>query len=481
MNISFPQLALRNYQKSVWNHFHPDVPRQRGIIVWPRRNGKDLVSIDILASKAVQRRGLYLYTAPFGTQLRSIVWEGQTNDGKRFIDYIPSELVKRKLDQSMKVFLINGSIIHLIGGDDPDSKVGPNPVGVVFSEMSLQKPALYNLIRPILTANGGWALFNGTPRGMNHFFALTRMAKASPDWFYERLTAENTGYPSKEDIERDRQDGMPESLIQQEYYTSWTSSSENTLIPLDFVRIAMDTWLWPEDYNHAPRIIGVDPAYSAKGDRAVVIKRQGRKVFQPEIFRGIDPMELAGHVSREINRWHADYVTVDAGRGEAVWSRLRQLGHARKIVIVNFGGAISDPLYHRKRDQIWGRAKDYICDENHPPDLPANEELARELSSPTFALNDRNQVQVESAVSLKARGLPSLDIASALITTFAENFDEIADTNKALRRHLQTHGGSLSEANLQEIAEFLSTQANVSPTTYDLMNHLSRAYYEGAV
>lgn len=45
-----------------------------------------------------------------------------------------------------------------------NSLVGTNPQGCVFSEYALQDPRAYQLIRPILTANGGWALFISTPR-----------------------------------------------------------------------------------------------------------------------------------------------------------------------------------------------------------------------------------------------------------------------------------------------------------------------------
>ena len=228
MSIKLPILGLRDYQKAAWNYFLQDKRGLRGEMVWPRRNGKDLTSINILTAKALQKPGLYLYIAPFANQVRSIVWDGADGTGKRFLDYIPREIVTRKLDQQMKLWLSNGSIIHLVGSDNPDAIVGTNPLGIVFTEFSLHKPGIWQYMRPVLAENGGWALFNGTPRGMNHFYDMAQVAKKNDNWFYERLTAEDTGFPTAQEIQEERDAGMPESLIQQEFYTSWTASSEET-------------------------------------------------------------------------------------------------------------------------------------------------------------------------------------------------------------------------------------------------------------
>lgn len=331
----------------------------------------------------------------------------------------------------MKLWLSNGSVIHLLGSDNPDAIVGTNPLGIVFTEFSLHKEAIWGYMRPILAENGGWALFNGTPRGMNHFYQMAKMAEANPSWFYERLTATDTGYPSLQDIEEERQAGMPESLIEQEFYTSWVSSSEETLIPLDRIQIAVENFLESAAYSFAPRIIGVDPAYAEKGDRAVIIRRQGRKVWEPEAFQGIDPMALATRVATHIREWKAHYVFVDAGRGEAVWSRLNQLGYADRVIPVNFSGKTYDPLCFRKKDEIWNRLKQYVCGPL-TPDLPDHSDLIRDISAPTFKINDRGLLEIEGKQHLKDRGFRSTDFGDALALTFSEELDETDPVPQAL-------------------------------------------------
>ena len=74
----------------------------------------------------------------------------------------------------------------------------------------------------ILTENRGWAVFNFTPRGMNHSKEIYDMALQNPEWFCQCLTINDTHVISEEDIQRERDDGMSEDYIQQEFYCSFT-------------------------------------------------------------------------------------------------------------------------------------------------------------------------------------------------------------------------------------------------------------------
>jgi len=107
--------------------------------------------------------------------------------------------------------------------DNYDALVGTNPVGISFSEYSLADPSAWDYLRPVLAENNGWALFIGTPRGENHFADLFKMAKDSPEWFAELQTVEDTGAISLDNIEREKQAGMPASMISQEFYCSFSS------------------------------------------------------------------------------------------------------------------------------------------------------------------------------------------------------------------------------------------------------------------
>lgn len=213
----------RDYQRGPWEYMLQDKPGLRASIVWHRRGGKDLTSINICAFKAFQRVGTYWHVLPTYKQGKQIVWEGLTGDGTPFLNSFPPSLVTRKRDVEMQLDLINGSKYRVVGSDNIDSLVGTNPVGVVFSEYSIQDPHAWEYIRPILAENGGWAMFIFTPRGKNHGYKLHEMAKKNPNWFSSTLAVSDTGAVSEETIQEERAAGMPEELIQQEFYCSFNA------------------------------------------------------------------------------------------------------------------------------------------------------------------------------------------------------------------------------------------------------------------
>lgn len=217
----------RDYQVPSWNALM-DVEFKRGVMIHPRRCGKDILSWNGMICKAMQHKALYYYVAPYYTQAREIIWEGYDDTGRRFIDYIPKELIATATKNDMRITLVNGSQIKMQGSDEINRLVGTNPYGIVFTEYSLHKPQVWDLLRPILANNGGWAWFNGTPRGYNHLADMFTTAENSMDWFSEKLTRDDTGVPSLKAIEADRESGMPEELIRQEYYTSFEAGSVGT-------------------------------------------------------------------------------------------------------------------------------------------------------------------------------------------------------------------------------------------------------------
>jgi len=158
---------------------------------------------------------------PTYAQAKKVLWDGRDREGFPFMAHIPREVVKASNETELRKELINGSAIQLIGTDNIDSVLGTNPLGCVFSEYSVQDPKAWDYIRPILRENGGWAIFDYTPRGKNHGYQLYQMAKSNSDWYAELLTVDDTLAISKSDIDKERREGMSEELIQQEYYCSF--------------------------------------------------------------------------------------------------------------------------------------------------------------------------------------------------------------------------------------------------------------------
>lgn len=222
----------RWYQLRFWKFMQNG--GRRAVLCYPRRHGKDILSLNWMACASVQRVGLYIYIFPLQNQARRVVWNGIDGQGKRFLGAWPKELISSRSVSEMRLHLKNGSVVQIMGSDDPDKLVGMNPVGLVYSEFALADPMSWKLVSPILAENGGWVVFNSTPRGMNHFSKLLNHAKANTwdgkklppgpgDWFWQHETARTLKILTPEELRVMRDELQDEALFQQEAFCSFSS------------------------------------------------------------------------------------------------------------------------------------------------------------------------------------------------------------------------------------------------------------------
>ena len=213
----------RDYQIPIFEAIDEGV--KRIIMVRHRRAWKDKACFNIIVKKAAEDVWIYYYVFPTYSQGKKAVWDWIDKDWWKTIKHIPDEIIKRKNDTEMKVELINGSIIQIIGSDNVDSIVWTNPIWIVFSEYSLQSPAVWDFLRPILAENGWWAIFNFTPRWDNHAKELLDMARANDKRLVSIQTVLDTKAITPEVLEEERKEiilkNWSDAIFQQEYYCSF--------------------------------------------------------------------------------------------------------------------------------------------------------------------------------------------------------------------------------------------------------------------
>lgn len=196
--------APRDYQRKLWAALERG--GKRAIAVWHRRAGKDDIGLHWAAVACHERVGTYWHLLPEAAQARKAIWDAiNPHTGKRRIDEaFPMALRETTREHEMLIKFKIGSTWQVVGSDNYDSLVGSPPVGVVFSEWALANPAAWAYIRPILAENGGWSLFIYTPRGRNHGSTFYENHKGDPEWFVERLRADQTSVFSGQQLERER-------------------------------------------------------------------------------------------------------------------------------------------------------------------------------------------------------------------------------------------------------------------------------------
>lgn len=203
-------------------------------------------------------------------------------------------------------------------------------------------------------------------------------------------------------------------------------SGSDHLIDIDSVQKSMKVFLTEREIEHEAKVLGVDCARFGD-DRSVLFPRQGRAAFRPTIYRELSLMDLTGRVMDYAARWNPDVIFVDqTGMGGGVVDRLRELG--APVVGVEFGGKAMRRGAKNKRVEMWWAMRDWLASGGVLPNVP---ELLGELTGPSYKFDSTGAMLLETKSDMKARGLPSPDLADALALTFAAPVMPRISTNLA--------------------------------------------------
>lgn len=381
------------------------------VLVWHRRSGKTVFAVVELLLEALtckKENGRFGYIAPLYKQAKLVAWLYLS----KYARAIPGAVIS---EHDLVVKLPNGAEIRLFGADNPDSLRGLYFDGVVLDEVADMKSQVWGeIIRPALTDRNGWALFIGTPKGINLFSELYNMAVKDPQWYADLKRWSDTNALPKEEIEQARKEMSPPQFAQ-EFECDFAAAVINALIPLDLAMEATKRMLAARDVREFPVIIGGDVARFGD-DRSVLFPRQGLMSFKPMVFRGMNTMEYASQVIVSVETYKADAAFIDEiGIGAGVVDRCKQLNHS-EVIGVNSGNKATNPKYKN----MWAQMGDYTLQWLNnggclPPDCP---ELITDLCAILYWYDEQNRLCVESGTQMKARGLNSPDTAAALFHTF---------------------------------------------------------------
>jgi hypothetical protein len=181
--------------------------------------------------------------------------------------------------------------------------------------------------------------------------------------------------------------------------------------------------------------MGVDPAEYGD-DATAIVMRQGRKVDTVIRYYKRGPMEVAGLVAVEADRWKPDAINVDCtGVGSGVADRLIELGYP--VNRVHFGErAIQNDIYGLRRDEMWGEMKRWL--EDQPNSLPDDDSLEADLTAPQYTYDSSRRLKLESKEVMKRRGINSPDSADALALTFAMPFSSTSGKASSFKEQRST-------------------------------------------
>lgn len=399
------------YRPRPWQESFHRKRKRFSVMVCHRRAGKTVVSVRQLIDSALRctlPNPRFAYIAPLFVQAKAVAWQYL----KDFTAPIPGVRVN---ESECWVELPNKARIRIYGGDNPDALRGLYLDGVVLDEVAQMVPTIWGeVLRPALADRKGWALFIGTPAGLNLLSELYFSALKDPSWYAAAFTVDDTHAIPAEEL-ADARKTMSDEQYAREFMCDFSAGGEATLLSLNDVMEACQRNPKPDQYQFAPKILGIDVARMG-GDRTVLIKRQGIACWDPLILTGKDSTQVGGSAIKIIDDWKPDAVMIDGtgGYGAGVIDFVRRLGH--KALDVQFGGKPGDLKFLNKRAEIWWKMAEWVKTEGALPDMAS---LRADLCSPTYKHNNTGKLQIESKEDMKARGMPSPDIADALACTFA--------------------------------------------------------------
>ena len=240
-----------------------------------RRSGKTERAKRFIAKQAMKNAGeVYFAAAPTYQQAKKIWWD----DLKALT--LSSTHQRRPSESELKIFLPNGSEIHVIGLDKPERIEGIPWTGGVIDEIAdIKSEALQANIMPALNTVDprrpdyrAWCWFIGVPDGLNHYYDMADYAENSgdPDWALFHWLSEEILPP---DVIEAAKRTMSAKQYSQEYCASFETASGRIYEDYSKSNYTTETiqpheqlW-WHHDQNYTPLSSGI----AVKRDNSVYI------------------------------------------------------------------------------------------------------------------------------------------------------------------------------------------------------------------
>ena len=258
-----------------------------------------------------------------------------------------------------------------------------------------------------------WLAFGNPTRNTGRFHDCFK--KYRHRWITKQIDSRTVEGTNKEQIKKWVEDyGEDSDFVKVRVRGMFPSASNRQFISTVDVDAAFGRFIRPEQFNFAPTIISVDPAWTG-ADKFVIGMRQGLyfKVLGEYEYNDND-VQMANIIAQFETQYAADAVFVDMGYGTGIVSAGTSMG--RNWMLVNFGGKSADAGCLNKRAEIWKLMRDWL---KAGGVIPEDQELYNELIAPETVGRLDGKIQLESKDDMRKRVGFSPNKADALAITFA--------------------------------------------------------------
>ncbi len=288
---------------------------------------------------------------------------------------------------------------------------------LMFDEASKIADSVWEVAEGALTDENTiiiWIVFGNPTQNTGRFRECFRRHRRR--WIRRQIDSRSVPGTNKKKLDQWVEDyGEDHDFVKVRVRGMFPSASAKQFIAVDDVDAAQKVHLRKEQYDFAPKIIGVDPAWTGD-DELVIYFRQG--LYSKLLLtmpKNDNDILVANHVARFEDELQADAVFIDLGHGTGIHSAGITLG--RTWQLVSFAEKSIDRGCLNKRAEMWKGMRDWL--KTGGAIDPKDDVLYQDLIGPELVARTDGKLQLESKEHMKIRGLPSPNRADALGLTFA--------------------------------------------------------------
>lgn len=292
-------------------------------------------------------------------------------------------------------------------------------VAVLFDEASAIVDKIWEVTEGAMTTpRAMWFAFGNPTRNTGRFAEC--FGKYSHRWDTKRIDSRTCRMTNKAKIQEWLDDhGEDSDFFRVRVRGEFPRFGTNQLVSTDAVHEARNANIGIDEYCYFSIVIGVDVARFGQ-DETVICVRQGRKMLEQKVFRGLNNIQVGARVAEIFRDYggNAAILVDGVGLGAGVVDYLSTGGYP--VIEVNAGSkANEEKRYFNKRAEMWSRMAKWI---EGGADIIDDSVLCDQLIALEYSYDNKERVKLERKEDLKDR-LPSLgspDRAEALALTFAE-------------------------------------------------------------
>lgn len=289
---------------------------------------------------------------------------------------------------------------------------------LIFDEGSAIDNVIWEVAEGALTDKDTqiiWCAFGNPTRNTGRFYECFH--KYRNLWQCRQIDSRDVDISNKEQLQQwvDTY-GLDSDFVRVRVLGEFPNSSEYQFISRQIVENATKRTIKQYEISFAPKIIGVDPAWTGSDEISIYFRQGLYSKLLGAYQKNDDDMRMANIIAGFEDKYKADAVNIDFGYGTGIYSAGRSMG--RTWNLIQFGSKAIKKGYANKRAEIWGEMKQWLIDGGAIED---DQTLKDDLTSPEYTITNKGEILLESKDSMKKRGLASPNRADALALTFAIN------------------------------------------------------------